>query len=91
MSLAACQISSAEGSLVEYIRKLEGENETYRRESHATLTAAYAIQFESRDLARKAEERGYDKGVSEGIEYARGNQSPHLSKEARKGGEIDDK
>ena len=71
LTVAACQIPSAEGSLIEYIRKIEAENEDFRRESHATLVAAYAIQAEARGLARKAEGRGYDKGVSDGIDYAR--------------------
>lgn len=71
MDNPACKIAGSESGLVGYLRRLEAELTDYRAESHETLVAAYAIQAEARGLAAAAEQRGYDKGVSDGIDYAR--------------------
>lgn len=70
MDTPICKIAGAEEGLVGYIRKLEDELHEYRVESHATLVAAYAIQADAQRLVPAAEQRGYDKGVSDTWEMA---------------------
>lgn len=61
----ACKLAHHEGPLIDYIRKLETELAQYRDESHALLIAAYSLNMTTRGLAVEAEQRGYDKGVSD--------------------------
>lgn len=67
-----CKLSQAEGDLVQYIRRLEAELELYRNESHELLTAAYSLQFDARRIEPEAEQRGYDKGVNDTWDMAKG-------------------
>lgn len=67
---SACKLTHAEGHLVDYIRRLESEIELYRKESHELLLAAYSVEMSARQIERIAEERGYDKGVSDSFEVA---------------------
>lgn len=67
----ACKLSSVEGHLVDYIRRLEAEIESNRREDHEMMLAAMAMDSESRAAARIAEEKGYDRGVAETWAMAR--------------------
>ncbi len=61
----ACKLSHSEGHLVTYIRKLEAEVETHRREDTDLLRAILSLEAECHEKVRRAEERGYDKGVQE--------------------------
>ncbi len=64
-STPACKLTHSEGHLVTYIRKLERELESYRIEDSDILRAWCSKEAESREAVRRAEERGYDKGVQE--------------------------
>lgn len=68
----ACRLTHYEGRLVEYIRRLEAELADYRSEAHALLDAAYAEHCTAQGLAKIAEERGYDKGVSDVLAMVEG-------------------
>lgn len=61
----ACKLTQAESHLIEYIRRLESELDSFRKESHDILLAAYSTELSARQIERIAEERGYDKGVSD--------------------------
>jgi hypothetical protein len=61
----ACKLTHSEGHLVTYIRKLEDELASYRREDSDALRAMHAREAEQHEAVRRAEERGYDKGVQE--------------------------
>jgi hypothetical protein len=73
----ACKLTQAEGHLIGYIRKLEAELDEHRSESHATLLAAYSYHIDAQASARQAEERGYDKGVSDTMDLCR-KESPNV-------------
>lgn len=64
-STPACKLTHSEGHLVTLIRKLEAELESYRREDSDILRAWMSKEAENREAVRRAEERGYDKGVQE--------------------------
>lgn len=64
-SVPACKLSSSEGHLVTYIRKLEKEIRSYRSEDHDILRAWMSKESEMAEKVQRAEERGYDKGVQE--------------------------
>jgi hypothetical protein len=66
-----CLLSNADGHLLEYVRKLEAEIEEYRRESHDLLLAAHSAYMDARQIEPIAEQRGYDKGVSDTWDMAR--------------------
>lgn len=61
----ACKLANSSMHLIRYIRKLEAEVAQYRREDSHALRAIYSKESEYADAVRKAEERGYDKGVSD--------------------------
>jgi len=81
--MPACKLSQAEGHLIDYIRRLEVDLELFRRESHEILLAAYSTEIAARSIERIAEERGYDKGVSEAYQQAL-KDFPPISPEQRK-------
>lgn len=64
-STPACKLTHSEGHLIAYIRKLEAENHQHRLEDSDILRAMYAAEAEWREKVRRAEERGYDRGVQE--------------------------
>lgn len=64
-SLPACKLTNSEGHLITYIRKLEKELAAHRREDSDVLRAMYAKESEQTEAVRRAEERGYDRGVQE--------------------------
>lgn len=61
----ACKLSISEGHLITYIRKLEAEINRHRREDSDVLRAMHAREAEQFEAVRRAEERGYDRGVQE--------------------------
>lgn len=61
----ACRLTYSEGHLVTYIRKLEKELAVHRREDSDVLRAMHAREAEQAEKVRRAEERGYNRGVQE--------------------------
>jgi len=61
----ACKIAAYEGHLVTYIRKLEADNARYRAEDSDVLRSLYSATVDQANAVRRAEERGYDKGVQD--------------------------
>ncbi len=61
----ACRLSHSDGHLVTLIRKLQRELASYRREDNHILRAWDARVMEGVDAIRKAEERGFDRGVQD--------------------------
>lgn len=64
-STPACKLSHSEGHLITYIRKLEAEIAQHRAEDSDVLRAMHSREAEQHEAVRRAEERGYDKGVQE--------------------------
>ncbi len=62
-STPACKLSSSEGHLVTYVRKLERELDSYRAENSDIEKAWFAKDYECREAVRNAEQKGYDMGV----------------------------
>jgi hypothetical protein len=60
---AACQLKSYEQHLVEYIRDLEGQLDSYRADDSKVMRAIYAMEADHRQALIRAEEDGYNKGV----------------------------
>ncbi len=63
----ACKISSAEGHLVTYIRKLEDDLAQYRSEDSHVLRSIYSFEADHRQALIRAEEAGYTKGVRDAL------------------------
>lgn len=61
----ACQIKAHEGHLVHYIRKLETEIGVWSSESHDMQKAIVALESSVADEVRRAEEKGYARGVED--------------------------
>lgn len=61
----ACQIKAHEGHLVTYIRKLETELATWNSESHEMQKAIVSLEIRVTEDIRRAEERGYARGVDD--------------------------
>jgi len=61
----ACRLSHSEGHLITYIRKLQRELASYRREDNLVLRAWDARVMEGVDAVRRAEETGYNRGVQD--------------------------
>lgn len=59
----ACKLTSSEGHLITYIRKLEAEISRHRAEDSDVLRAMYAREAEQREALIRAEERSYNLGV----------------------------
>jgi hypothetical protein len=59
----ACQLKSYERHLVEYIRDLEGQLDSYRVEDSHVMRSIYSLEADHRQALIRAEESGYDKGV----------------------------
>ncbi len=70
-SYPACRIKDHEGHLIDYVRKLEAEIHDHRTENHKVLLAAYSMQMDAQRMVPEAEQRGYDKGVSEALDMVR--------------------
>lgn len=61
----SCKLSHSEGHLVTYIRKLELELASFRAEDTDLERAWLSKESECAEAVRRAEERGYDKGVQD--------------------------
>lgn len=61
----ACRLSHSEGHLIIYIRKLQRELASYRREDNLILRAWDAKVMEGINAVRRAEEAGYSRGVQD--------------------------
>lgn len=61
--VVACKISSHEGHLITYIRKLEKELRRYMNEYSYIMRSIRSLESNQRQDLIKAEQKGYDKGV----------------------------
>jgi len=61
----ACRLSHSEGHLITYIRKLQRELASYRREDNLILRAWDAKVMEGVNAVRRAEETGFNRGVQD--------------------------
>lgn len=61
----ACKLTSHEGHLVTYIRKLEKEVRRYQSEDSDVLRSIQALECAQGVAITRAEERGYAKGVAD--------------------------
>jgi hypothetical protein len=56
-----------EGHLVEHIRDLEGQLAVYRSESDKVLQSIMTLEAEHKIALRREEERGYERGLRDGL------------------------
>lgn len=63
MQTAACQIKGSEGHLLAALRKAEDQLASYRAEDNDLMRAYHGIQAEKVEAERRAEEKGYERGV----------------------------
>lgn len=63
--VTACKLMSHQQHVLEYIRGLEEEISLYQADNHPTIKAVYAVEDEMRRAVRRAEEDGYNRGVSD--------------------------
>lgn len=61
----ACKLKHSEGHLVDYIRKLQRELASYRREDNHVLRSMYALEAEHAEALRREEEKGFARGVAD--------------------------
>lgn len=61
----ACQLKSHEKHLVDYIRDLEEQLDSYRRDDSVILRSIYSLEADHRRDLVRAEEDGYNKGVQD--------------------------
>lgn len=61
----ACKLSSSEGHLVTYIRKLQAELNSHREERDEILLAWHARDAEHHEALRREEEKGFTRGVED--------------------------
>lgn len=61
--IAACQLKSYEGHLVDYIRDLEQQLDGYRADDSHVMRSIYALEADHRQALIRAEEDGYNRGV----------------------------
>jgi hypothetical protein len=59
----ACKLTSHEGHLVTYIRKLEEELRRYVSEDSDVMRSIMALEADHRQALIRAEEEGYNRGV----------------------------
>ena len=59
----ACKLTSHEGHLVTYIRKLEAQLDSYRADDSDVLRSIMSLEADNRQAVQRAEEAGYAKGV----------------------------
>lgn len=59
----ACQLKSHDRHLVDYIRDLEGQLDSYRADDSHVMRSIYSLEADHRQALIRAEEAGYDKGV----------------------------
>jgi hypothetical protein len=63
--IPACKLTSHEGHLVTYIRKLEKELRRYMSEDSDVMRSIQALEADHRTALTRAEEKGYAKGVED--------------------------
>lgn len=61
----ACKLKHSEGHLVTYIRQLQRELASYRREDNHVLRSVLAMEAEHRDALIREEEKGFARGLAD--------------------------
>lgn len=59
----ACQLKGHERHLVEYIRDLEAQLDSYRADDSHVMRSIYTLEADHRQALIRSEEAGYNKGV----------------------------